>query len=149
MKFDYYYSREAEQFTFYRIPKALFTDSSFHGLSEEAKVLYGLMLDRMSLSLRSGWIDAQGRVYIYFIHADIQTHLGCGHSKATQLLRELDSGIGLIRRKRQGAWKPGYYLRHGLRDRHPDFRKSAVRTHLRSPEYRKPAVRTAVCAPEF
>lgn len=106
MKFDYYYSREAEQFTFYRIPKALFTDSSFHGLSVEAKVLYGLMLDRMSLSLRSGWIDAQGRVYIYFTHADIQIHLGCGHSKATQLLRELDSGIGLIRRKRQGLGNP-------------------------------------------
>lgn len=106
MKFDYYYSREAEQFTFYRIPKALFTDSAFRSLSVEAKVLYGLMLDRMSLSLRSGWIDAQGRVYIYFTHADIQTHLGCGHSKATQLLRELDSGIGLIRRKRQGLGNP-------------------------------------------
>ena len=106
MKFDYYYSREAEQFTFYRIPKALFTDSAFRSLSVEAKVLYGLMLDRMSLSLRSGWIDEQGRVYIYFTHADIQSHLGCGHSKATQLLRELDSGIGLIRRKRQGLGNP-------------------------------------------
>ena len=106
MKFDYYYSRHAEQFTFYRIPKALFTDSAFRSLSVEAKVLYGLMLDRMSLSLHSGWIDEQGRVYIYFTHADIQAHLGCGHSKATQLLKELDSGIGLIRRKRQGLGNP-------------------------------------------
>ena len=106
MKFDYYYSREAEQFTFYRIPKALFSDPVFRGVSTDAKLLYGLMLDRMSLSLRSGWIDELGRVYIYFTQADVQEYLGCGHSKATQLLRELDSGIGLIRRKRQGLGNP-------------------------------------------
>lgn len=106
MKFDYYYNRESDQFTFYRIPKVLFTDKAFSGLSVEAKLLYGLMLDRMSLSLRNGWIDENGRVYIYFTHADIQSHLGCGHSKATQLLKELDSGIGLIRRKRQGLGSP-------------------------------------------
>ena len=106
MKFDYYYSREAEQFTFYRIPKAMFTDPAFRGLSVEARVLYGLMLDRMSLSLRSGWIDELGRVYIFFTQADVQEYLGCGHSKATLLLKELDSGIGLIRRKRQGLGNP-------------------------------------------
>lgn len=105
-KFDYYYTHEAEQFTFYRIPKALFTEPLFQDLSVEAKVLYGLMLDRVGLSIRSGWVDEQDRVYIYFTVADIQQQLGCGHNKAVRLLKELDTDMGLIRRKRQGQGKP-------------------------------------------
>lgn len=105
-KFDYYYSHEAEQFTFYRIPKALFTEPQFQGLSVEAKVLYGLMLDRVGLSLRTGWVDEHQRVYIYFTIADIEEQLGCGRSKAIRLLKELDSDVGLIRRKRQGLGHP-------------------------------------------
>ena len=105
-KFDYYYTHEAEQFTFYRIPKALFTEPLFRDLSVEAKVLYGLMLDRVGLSIRSGWVDEQDRVYIYFTVADIQQQLGCGHNKAVRLLKELDTDMGLIRRKRQGLGRP-------------------------------------------
>ena len=67
VKLDYYYGNEAEQYTFYRIPKALFTDEHYQALSLEAKVLYGLMLDRMALSVRSGWMDNNNRVFIYFI----------------------------------------------------------------------------------
>lgn len=104
--FEYYYTNEAEQFTFYRIPKVLFTDSRFQNLSVEAKVLYGLMLDRVGLSLRSGWVDDQQRVYIYFTVADVEEQLQCGHNKAIRLLKELDTDIGLIRRKRQGLGKP-------------------------------------------
>lgn len=52
LELDYYYGNEAEQYSFYRIPKVLFTDSRFRGVSVEAKVLYGLLLDRMSLSAR-------------------------------------------------------------------------------------------------
>ncbi len=106
LQFDYYYARESGQFVFYRIPKALFTDPTFRPLSVEAKLLYGLMLDRIGLSVRSGWVDAFGRVYIYFTHADIQEQLQCGHNKAVRLLKELDQGMGLIRRKRQGQGKP-------------------------------------------
>ena len=104
--FAYYTAQESEQFTFYRIPKALFTDPAFSKLSAEAKLLYGLMLDRMGLSRRSGWIDRQGRVYIYFTHTEIQESLQCGHNKAVRLLKELDQGLGLIRRKRQGLGRP-------------------------------------------
>lgn len=106
VQFDYYYSREAEQFVFYRIPKELFTNPIFQKLSTDAKLLYGLMLDRMGLSRTNGWIDNQGRVYIYFTHAEVQEYLQCGHNKAAQLLKELDQGIGLIQRKRQGLGKP-------------------------------------------
>ena len=64
LSFEYYYGKEAEQYSFYRIPKALFTDTRFARLSVEAKVLYGLLLDRMSLSVRNNWLDKDGRVYI-------------------------------------------------------------------------------------
>lgn len=67
---DYYYGNEAEQYSFYRIPKVLLTDRRYRGVSVEAKVLYGLLLDRMSLSVRNGWLDNEGRVYIYFTHVE-------------------------------------------------------------------------------
>ena len=103
--FDYYDSRESEQFSFYRIPKALFSDPMFRDLSVEAKLLYGMMLDRMALSKQSGWVDGQGHVYIYFGYSEIQEQIGCGHNKATKLLKELDD-FGLIQRKKQGLGKP-------------------------------------------
>ena len=107
-KFNYYYSNEAEQFNFYRIPKVLFTDKRFAKLSVEAKVLYGLLLDRMSLSLKNNWIDEDNRVYIYFKLEDVQEYMDIGKDKGIKLFSELDSekGIGLIERKKQGLGKP-------------------------------------------
>ena len=105
---DYYYGNEAEQYSFYRIPKALFTDRRFKDVSVEAKVLYGLLLDRMSLSVRNGWMDGDGRVYIIFTIADVMGTLACAEQKANKLLSELDTakGVGLIERKRRGLGKP-------------------------------------------
>ena len=57
INFDYYYGIEAEQFSFYRVPRLLIKDERFKGLSSDAKLLYGLMLDRMSLSMKNGWLD--------------------------------------------------------------------------------------------
>ena len=107
-KFNYYYSNEAEQFNFYRIPKILFTDKRFAKLSVEAKVLYGLLLDRMSLSVKNNWIDEDNRVYIYFKLEDVQEYMDIGKDKGIKLFSELDSdkGIGLIERKKQGLGKP-------------------------------------------
>lgn len=67
---DYFYEGQAEQFSFYRIPKVLFTDERFRSISAEAKVLYGILLDRMSLSQKSGWFDDADRVYIIFTTQD-------------------------------------------------------------------------------
>jgi len=108
LQLDYYYGGEAEQFSFYRIPKALFADARFKDVSVEAKVLYGLFLDRMALSVKNGWLDAEGRVYIIFTIADILGTLGCAEQKANRLLGELDTvkGVGLIERKRRGLGKP-------------------------------------------
>ncbi|MFR8221339.1 MAG: replication initiator protein A [Blautia faecis] len=60
IEFGYFHDYESEQFAFYRIPKVLFTDEYFRNLSSDAKVLYGLMLDRMALSIRNNWVDNEG-----------------------------------------------------------------------------------------
>ena len=108
MQFDYYYGKEADTFSFYRVPKILFSEAYFKGLSVEAKVLYGLMLDRMSLSIKNQWIDDEGKVYINFSVENIQEYMGCSKNKAVAILKELDSdgGIGLVEKKRLGQGKP-------------------------------------------
>ena len=104
---DYFCGPQAEQFAFYRIPKALFTDPAFRSISTDAKVLYGLLLDRMSLSARNDWLDDAGRVYIIFTVEEVMDALCCADNKATRLLRELE-GVGLIERKRRGLGKPSF-----------------------------------------
>ena len=104
MDFDFYYGLQSQTFSFYRIPKLLFTDSRFDSLSAEAKTLYGILLDRMDLSMKNGWLDKQNRVYLFFTVQEIQESLGCGKNKAIQLMKELEK-MGLIERKRQGIRK--------------------------------------------
>ena len=108
MQFDYFYGSEAEQFTFYRIPKILITSQFFKKVSDSAKLLYGIMLDRMSLSIRNGWLDDDNRAYIFFTTNDVMEQMCCGTEKATKMLAELDSekGIGLIERVKQGQGRP-------------------------------------------
>ena len=108
IKFNYYYGKESEQFSFFRIPKLLFTDESFKDLSSDAKVLYGILLDRMSLSMKNNWIDEENKVYIIFTIEEIANIMCCATQKATKILQELDDkkGIGLVEKKRLGLGKP-------------------------------------------
>ena len=108
VKFNYYYGKEAETFSFFRIPKLLFTDETFRNLSSDAKVLYGILLDRMSLSMKNGWIDEENKVYIIFTIEEIAQIMCCATQKATKILQELDDkkGIGLIEKKRLGFGRP-------------------------------------------
>lgn len=106
MQYEYFYGVQAEQFSFYRIPKALFTEPNFRELSTDAKVLYGILLDRMSLSLKNQWLDAQNKVYIIFTVEEIMDALNCANQKATCLMVELEKQAGLIERKRQGLGRP-------------------------------------------
>lgn len=107
LNLDYYYGTEADQYSFYRIPKTLLTDPRYQSVSIEAKVLYGLLLDRMGLSVKNGWMDSDRRIYIYFTQEDAMALMSCGKDKATKLFRELDKdGIGLIERKKQGQGRP-------------------------------------------
>ncbi len=108
IQFDYFHGMEAGQYSFYRIPKMLFTAECFRSLSCEAKVLYGLMLDRMGLSIKNRWIDEEDRVYIVFTVEETAELMNCGMQKAVKLIKELDAdkGIGLIEKKRLGLGKP-------------------------------------------
>ena len=105
MILDYFYGQAGELFSFYRIPKALFQEPRFQSLSTDAKTLYGILLDRMSLSVKNGWLDEQNRVFIIFTIEDVKRALCCADNKATKLLRELEK-FGLIERKRRGLGKP-------------------------------------------
>lgn len=107
INFKYFYGNEADQYSFYRIPKVLFTSDYFKELSSDAKILYGLMLDRMSLSIKNQWFDDENRAYIYFSIEDIMELLNCGKNKAVKSMQELDdeTGIGLIEKRRQGFGK--------------------------------------------
>ena len=90
-QFDYYYGLEAESFNFIQVPRFLFTNEEFKCLKSDSKILYSLMLDRMSLSRKNQWFDEHNRVYIIYPLEEIQDSIGCGHSKCVELLKELSS----------------------------------------------------------
>ena len=105
MKFDYYYGSQADQFSFIRIPKAMLTEKTFSSLSLQAKMLYGILLDRMGLSMKNGWFDSENKVYIIYQIAEIQEDLGFSKKKAIEYLAELES-FGLVEKKRRGLGLP-------------------------------------------
>lgn len=142
--FDYFYGGESELFSYYRIPKLLVTSAQFKDLSTDAKLLYGLLLDRMSLSAKNGWYDGKGRVYIYYPLENVETDLCCCHGKAVRLMAELDSstGIGLIERVRQGLGKPSIiYVKQFTSRATPLSAEPSVDDDIELPEVRKPNVR--------
>ena len=135
IQFDYFTGMEAEQYSFYRVPKVLFTESCFKTLSCEAKVLYGLMLDRMSLSIKNRWLDSEDRVYIIFTVEEIAELMNCGTQKAVKLVKELDSsnGIGLIEKKRLGLGKPNViYVKNFMIREVPDQKPTSNCADLQS-----------------
>ena len=103
MNIDIFYD-EPKKEAFFKMPKALFTEK-YKNLSAEAKLLYGLMLDRMQLSAINGWCDKNGEIFIFYTIAETSEKLGCGHDKATKLQRELVKHK-LLRRENQGKGKP-------------------------------------------
>lgn len=105
LNLDYFYAAQGEQFAFYQIPKALFTYECFRNLSDTAKILYGILLTRNSLSMKNKWIDNKNRAYIYFTIEEVMETLGCAEGKAVKTMGELDK-LGLIEKKRQGQGKP-------------------------------------------
>ena len=94
--YDYFYGPEGEQFSFIRVPKIFFENEAYRSMSAEAKILYGFLLDRVSVSLKNGWKDEQDRVFIICTIEEIMEKIGCGNKKAIQLLAELENKIGLI-----------------------------------------------------
>ena len=133
MAFDYFYGAQSQQFAFYRIPKVMFTDNRFQNISTEGKALYGLLLDRVSLSMENGWIDDEGRVYIIFTLTTIRQAMNCAEKSAIKYLTELEE-FGLIERIRQGFGKPALiYVKNFI-----DQQNLQVKT---SKNYRSPPVK--------
>lgn len=105
MTFNYYYGSQADQFSFIRIPKILLVGERFKMLSIQSKMLYGVLLDRMSLSMKNGWFDKENRVYIIYKISDIQEDLGFSKKKSMDYLNELEK-FGLVEKKRRGLGLP-------------------------------------------
>ena len=105
LKFDYFYGVQSDQFSFYRIPRLLIKDPHFKGLSSDAKLLYGLMLDRMALSMKNHWLDNENRAYIIYSISNVMEDINCSKPTCVKIMKELDS-FGLIERKRKGLGKP-------------------------------------------
>ena len=128
---DYFCGDESEQFLYFRVPLLLITGPRFKHLSSDAKLLYGMLLDRMSLSAKNEWYDEDGRVYIYYTVEEISEDLNCGRDKAMKMLAELDTnkGVGLIERVKQGQGKPTkiFVKRFTTRERPPRPEKELCR----------------------
>ena len=121
--FEYYYGNQTETFNFVRVPWVLFTHPAFEKLSNDAKILYALLLDRMSLSRQNEWFDNENKVYIIYTVEEASATLNCCSEKASKLFKELDdvNGIGLITRKRRGLGKPSIiYVKNFIVDEDPD-----------------------------
>ena len=130
---NYFYGDEVAQFTYFRI----ITHPRFKHLSTDSKLLYGMLLDRMSLSIKNEWYDDTGRVYIYYTVDEICNNLTCGRDKAMKLLTELDTGkgVGLIERIKQGQGKPTRNMSSVLphRDCRPNRKRSRSPPHHLQP----------------
>lgn len=110
MEFDYFYGPEdAEQYQFYRIPKLLITSERFKDVSVESKLLYGLMLDRLSLSIKNGWFDSLNRAYIIYTIEDVTEDMHCGSQKAVKLVAELEKKPASLK-EASGTWKAVFDL---------------------------------------
>lgn len=139
--FDYFYGQESEMHTFYRIPKLLFENPYFMDMTNDAKILYGLMLDRMSLSQKNKWLDDQNRAFILFSQTEAMDLLKCKKNKAISLFRELEE-IGLVERRKQGQGNPDrLYLKDFVErdmEKNQRFEKGASEQNENVQRFEKP-----------
>lgn len=112
MKFQYFYGDKADQYSFIRIPKRLVTDKEFTSLTIQAKMLYGLLLDRMGIALKNKWIDRENRVYVIYPISEIQSDLNISKKKAIEWMAELEEK-GLVEKQARGSGMPSMiYLKN-------------------------------------
>ena len=105
MRMNYFYGSQADQFNFIRIPKELVVGEGFSSLSVQAKILYGMLLDRLGMSYKKKWLDEENRVYIVYSLDDIQSDMNVSKHKAIDCLSELED-VGLIVRRKRGKGLP-------------------------------------------
>lgn len=132
-EFDYFYGKESERYHFITIPKLLLTDEYFKGMSAEAKLLYGCLLDRNSLSQKNGWLDEKNRVYVLYSIENMKQDLGCASEKVNKVLKELEAA-GLIFRMHKGVGKANHIY---VMDYMAYYRKEDLRVRKSKAPYSK------------
>ena len=105
MTFAYYEKDQAEQYSFIRIPKAMMTEDVFAPLSVEAKILYGLLLDKMGAAVKNQWLDEENKAYVIYQITDIMDDMNISKKKAIASLKELEE-VGLVEKKLKGLGQP-------------------------------------------
>lgn len=105
MNFNYFYGNEADIYSFYRIPKILFTGKDYIEISTDAKLLYGILIDRIGMSLKNEWVDDNNRAYIIYSISEIQEDLNVSKKKAIEYLGELEKH-GLVEKRVRGLGLP-------------------------------------------
>ena len=105
MAFNYFYGKQADLYGFVRVPKLLMTEKMFDPISIDAKLLYGLLIDRMSMAKKNDWIDEENRVYVLYPIAEIQEAMGVSKKKAIACLADLEK-FGLVEKKVRGLGLP-------------------------------------------
>lgn len=105
MELSYYYKHESEQYNFIRIPKMLMTEELFASLSLQAKILYGLLLDRVGTAKKNHWIDENKKVYVLYQISEIMEDMNISKAKAIKSLYELEQ-MGLVEKKQRGLGLP-------------------------------------------
>lgn len=104
-EFKFINQKEIYQYKFYMIPKELFVNKRYTSLSPAAILLYGILLDRLTLSIKNNWIDKNGNVYLIFTRKEIQRLLHISDKTCTKVFRELVDAK-LLLEKSQGKSKP-------------------------------------------
>ena len=102
MFLDYFYENEVEEYSYINIPRVLMTKAAYRNLSSDAKVIYGMLLDRLALAVKYDWIDDEGQAYIIYLQEELQRDMNMSKRKVIETLQELES-IGLIERIQRGA----------------------------------------------
>ena len=105
MSFEYFYKTQSDMYSFIRIPKAMMTEDVFAPLSVEAKILYGLLLDKMSASVKNQWLDEENKAYVIYQITDIMEDMNISKKKAIASLKELEE-VGLVEKKLKGLGQP-------------------------------------------
>lgn len=104
--FNSYKINETLSHKYYQIPQELFINPLYKDtLNSDSKLLYGFLLDRMSLSAKNNWCDEDGNIYLIFTRKEVQEKLGLCDRTVTKAFKQL-SNVKLIYEKRQGANKP-------------------------------------------
>ena len=127
MKLDYHYGRQAFQYAMVEIPYLMFIDDAFDTLSIEAKVVYGMLLNRIKLADRNGWRDEEGRLYVIYPLEQMNKDIRLSTRTISAALKQLEE-IGIIDIVIRGQGRPNiYYVKNFIyKDEESDSRGAEI-----------------------